>query len=147
MRVSGTAEGHARDAPGPQALLVEARQQADRGELDLALTMVMQAITIDPMLDDGYTLLGTLYSRQGRWQSAAQQFERARYLNPASPQVSFQLAECYRQGGRHAPAAREYRSTLRKLAPYPPDAVIDGVAVHWIRETCQRQLERLAYSG
>ena len=72
-----------------------------------------------------------------------QQFERARYLNPDSPLIVFHLAEACRQLGRNQAAVREYRNTLRRLDAHPPDTVLDGVAVAWLRETCQRHLGRL----
>jgi len=82
-----------------------------------------------------------LFGRQGQWPLAIQQLERARYLSADSALVSFYLAEAYRQDGRMDKATREYRNTLRKLDVHPPDMLLDGVAVAWLRETCQRQIE------
>jgi chemotaxis protein methyltransferase CheR len=126
-----------------QALTLIARAHADRGELDLAVAEVQRALEIDTLNDAAYLLLGVIYGGQNEWLSAIQQFERARYLSPASALISFYLADAYRQLGRVGPAAREYRNTLRKLDGHPPDTVLDGVAVGWLRETCQRQLEYL----
>jgi chemotaxis protein methyltransferase CheR len=61
-----------------------------------------------------------IYARQGQWQAAIQQLERARYLRPESALVSFHLAESYRRARQAEKAAREYRNTLRKLDGYPP---------------------------
>jgi chemotaxis protein methyltransferase CheR len=88
-------------------------------------------------------LLGVIFGRQGQWQAAIQQFERARYLSTDSALVSFHLAEAYRQAGRVDRAVREYHNTLRKLDMHPPGALLDGVAVGWLRETCHRQIEFL----
>jgi chemotaxis protein methyltransferase CheR len=126
-----------------QALTLIARAHADRGELDLAVAEVQRALEIDTLNDAAYLLLGVIYGGQGEWLSALQQFERARYLSPDSALISFHLADAYWQLGRGGPAAREYRNTLRKLDGHPPDTVLDGVAVGWLRETCQRQLECL----
>ena len=128
-----------------QALTLVARAHADRGDLDTAAAEVHRALEIDTLNEEAYFLLGVIYARQGQWQLAARQFERARYLSPASALVSFHLADAYRQLGRVEPAAREYRNTLRKLDEHPPDMLLDGVAVGWLRETCQRLLEHLPH--
>ncbi len=124
-----------------QALTLIARAHADRDELDLAVAEVRRALEIDTLHEDAYLLLGVIYGRQGLWPAAVQQFERARYLSPSSALVSFHLAHAYRQFGRADLSIREYRNTLRKLDHHPPGALLDGVAVGWLRETCQRQLD------
>jgi chemotaxis protein methyltransferase CheR len=124
-----------------QALTLAARAHADRGDLDLAAAEVQRSLEINTLNEEAYLLLGMIYGRQGQWQSAIEQLERARYLNPESALVSFHLAEAYRQATQAEKAAREYRNTLRKLDAHPPGELLDGVAVGWLRETCQRQLE------
>lgn len=128
----------------PQALTLMARLHADRGELDLAIAAVKRAVQQDPLNEDAYVLLGVLHGRQAQWPEAARQFERARYLAPQAPLISFRLAEAYLRQKQIELAAREYRATLRKLEAHPPDILLDGVAVAWLRQTCQRQLEQLA---
>jgi chemotaxis protein methyltransferase CheR len=130
-------------AYAPQALTLTARAHADRGDLDLAAAEVQRAIEIDVLNEEAQLLLGVIFGRQGQWPMAIQQLERARYLSADSALVSFYLAEAYRQGGRIDKAAREYRNTLRKLDLHPPGMLLDGVAVGWLRETCQRQIEYL----
>ncbi len=133
-------------ACAPQALTLTARAHADRGDLDLAAAEVQRAIEIDALNEEAQLLLGVIFGRQGQWPLAIQQLERARYLSADSALVSFYLAEAYRQDGRIDKAAREYRNTLRKLDVHPPGALLDGVAVGWLRETCQRQIEFLPRS-
>lgn len=133
-------------ACAPHALTLTARAHADRGDLDLAAAEVQRAIEIDALDEEAQLLLGVIFGRQGQWSLAIQQLERARYLSADSALVSFYLAEAYRQDGRIDKAAREYRNTLRKLDVHPPGMLLDGVAVGWLRETCQRQMEYLPRS-
>jgi len=130
-------------ANAPRALTLIARAHADRGSLDLAIAEVQRAIEIDALDHDAYLLLGIIYGRQGQLDAAIQQLERARYLSADSAVISFHLAEAYRQAGRIDKAAQEYRNTLQKLGKHPPGALLDGVAVGWLRETCRRQIEYL----
>ncbi len=132
-----------RSANAPRALTLIARAHADRGDLDLAIAEVQRAIEIDALHQDAYVLLGIIYGRQGQLAAAIQQLERARYLSAESAVISFHLAEAYRQAGRIDKAAQEYRNTLQKLDKHPPGALLDGVAVGWLRETCRRQIEYL----
>jgi chemotaxis protein methyltransferase CheR len=130
----------------PHALTLTARAHADRGDLDLAAAEVQRAIEIDTLNEEAQLLLGVIFGRQGQWPLAIQQLERARYLSSDSALVSFYLAEAYRQDGQIEKAAREYRNTLRKLDMHPPGELLEGVAVGWLRETCQRQIEYLPRS-
>ncbi len=128
----------------PKALLLVARAHADRDALDLAIAEARRAIELDPTSDGAYQLMGAIYARQEQYEQAAQQLERARYLNPDDALISYHLAEVYRLGRRPDAAAREYRNVLTKLGPCPPEALLDGVAVGWIRDTCHRYLADIA---
>lgn len=128
-------------ADAPVALTLVARIHADRGDLELAAAEAQRAIEINSLNSEAQLLLGIIYGRQGQWPSAIQQLERARYLDPTSALASFHLAEAYRQAERADKAIAEYRNALQKLDRYPPGTLLDGVAVEWVRETCQRQIE------
>ncbi|MCU0490654.1 MAG: tetratricopeptide repeat protein [Chloroflexaceae bacterium] len=139
-------------ADTPQMLVLAARAHANRGDLELAIAETHRAIEMNPLSSDAYVLLGTLYMQQSKGAaahcpallSAARQLERARYLDPESALISFRLADVYRQLERHDAARREYRNTLNKLETYAADTLLDGVAVHWVRESCQRYMSTLA---
>ncbi|MGQ9547657.1 MAG: CheR family methyltransferase [Roseiflexus sp.] len=131
---------HPNSSLAPRALTLVARVHANRGELDLAIAEVRRALEIDPLRDDAYLLLGTMYLQQGQWHDAIQALERARYLNPDAALISYHLAMAYRQAGKREQAAREFRSALRKLATYRPEDLLEGVEVGWLRATCEQQL-------
>jgi chemotaxis protein methyltransferase CheR len=126
----------------PTVLALMARANANRGELDLAAAQARRALELDSLTTEAYILLGMIYAQQGQLSAAVTQLERARYLDSAAPLISYHLAELYRQLGNAQAAVREYRNALRKLAEHPPDHLLDGVAVRWLRETCQRHIDR-----
>jgi chemotaxis protein methyltransferase CheR len=127
-----------------RALSLVARIHADRGDLDLAAAEAQRAIEIDQMTGDAHMLLGIIAFRQGEWAQAVQRFEKARYLQPAAPLISFYLAEAHARLGLHGVAAREYRATLWKLRDYDATQELDGVAVDWLRRACEQQLAQHA---
>lgn len=130
-------------AAAPQVLALIARAHANRGDIELAVAEARRAIELDSLTVEAYLLLGMLYGQQGQFAPAARQLERARYLDPESPLISYHLAEIYRQLQQQQGARREYHNTLHKLASYPPDSLLDGVAVGWLRETCERYIRML----
>ncbi len=131
------------DSDVPQILALSAHAHANRGDLDLAAAEAHRALELDPLTTEAYLLIGLIYARQEQPEQAIRHLERARYLDPHAPQISFHLAECYRHAGRADAARREYRNTIQKLAGQPPERLIDGVAVGWLAETCQRYLAML----
>lgn len=132
------------DAPAfPQALATIARIHADRGAWEQAIAEARRAIELDVLTLDAHLLLGMLAANGERWIEAVQHLERVRYLEPQAPLPSFHLANAYRGQGRFDLADREYRSALRKLANLDAAAMLDGVTVAWLRETCQRYLHQL----
>lgn len=127
----------------PQALALIARIHADRGAWEQAIGEARRAIDLDVLTVDAHLLLGMLAANQERWSEAVTHLERVRYLDPYAPLPSFHLANVYRAQGRADLAEREYRSALRKLAGLDATAVLDGVTIAWLRETCQRYLQHL----
>lgn len=128
----------------PRTLALIARAHANRGDLDVAVAEARRALELHSLTTEAYILLGVLYGQQGELSTAAKHLERARYLDSDAPLISFYLAEVYRQENRSDMALREYRNTLRKLTPYAPDTLLDGVAVRWLRDTCERYVQLLS---
>jgi chemotaxis protein methyltransferase CheR len=134
-------------AQAPQILALAARAHADRGDLDLAAAEARRALELNPLTTEAHLLIGLIHARQGRHAAAITQLERARSLDGESALIAFHLAECYRQTGRATEALRDYRTTIRKLAAYPPDRLIDGVAAGWLSETCRRYVAMISGEG
>lgn len=127
----------------PAVLALAAQAHANRGDLDLALAEARRALELNPLVTEAHILLGLIYERQQQLPLAIRHFERARYLSTESPLVAFHLAECYRQTGRMTDAVREYRNAERLLVTLPPDHLLEGVAAHWLAESCRRWIGRL----
>lgn len=127
----------------PRILVLMAQAHANIGDIDLALAEAHRALELDTLSGEAYRLLGLLSLQQGQFQEATQQLERARYLCPDIALISFHLAEAYRQLKRYDSALREYRNTLRKLTSIPADSLLEGVAVGWLRATCQQHIRHL----
>jgi chemotaxis protein methyltransferase CheR len=127
----------------PQILALTARAHADRGDLDVAAAEARRSLELNPLTTEAHLLIGLIHARQGQYEAAVRQLERARYLDGNAPVIAFHLAECYRELGRPADALREYRNTMRKLGAHPPDELIEGVAVAWLAETCRRYVSIL----
>jgi chemotaxis protein methyltransferase CheR len=130
-------------AAAPSVLALMARANADKGELDLAAAQAHRALELDALTTEAYILLGMIYARQGQLLEALRQLERARYLAVDAPLVAYYLAEINRQLGKLPVALREYRNAKRRLDALPPDELLDGVAVQWLRDTCQRNIVQL----
>jgi predicted Zn-dependent protease len=62
-------------------------------------------VEADPMLAEGWELIGLLQRRSGHPREAERAFRRQLYLEPDSPLVHFHLGALYRELGRPADAA------------------------------------------
>lgn len=131
------------DQRSPVVLALSAQLHADLGEREQAAAEARRALELDVMQEAAYLVLGMLELESGAWLEAIQYLERALYLMPESPTVSFYLAESYRQQGRVEPARREYRNTMRKLEGVAPTTLLDGIAAGWLHATCGRWLDSL----
>lgn len=86
---------------------------ADRGEnLDKAMKMIEQAVSLQPNDGSIRDSLGWVYYRLGEYQKATLQLERAAALMPYDPVVNDHLGDAYWHVGRHAEAEFQWKRAL-----------------------------------
>lgn len=120
-----------------------AQVHANQGHYAEALQACERALELDDLAEEAYLLRGMVYRQRGRREEAIADLERAAYLNPASPTAHFYLGNLFMEVPDGARAQQAFRRTQRALMGRPDDALIDGVAVHLLREACRRNLEAL----
>jgi len=98
-----------------EALLAQATELADRGELDEAGWLCEKQLGLDAFSADAYYLLAVIREAQGHILFAQELLHRALYLDPKHYQVLIHLAgHAERQGDLAAAAA--YRTRAKRLA-------------------------------
>jgi chemotaxis protein methyltransferase WspC len=97
-------------------LLAQARQQADNGELDLALRACHSARDRFGPSADLYSLLGIIHQARQDHQQATQSFRKALYLEPGHREALLHLMLLCQQQGDQKQAAL-LRKRLQRLAP------------------------------
>jgi len=86
---------------------------ADRGKnLDQALKMIEQAVSLQPNDGSIRDSLGWVYFRLGEFQKATIQLEQAAALLPYDPVVNDHLGDAYWAVGRHAEAEFQWKRAL-----------------------------------
>lgn len=104
-----------------QALIEQARAYDGLGQADQAEELYQQAIDSKRFYWDGHHTLGLFYTKQGRFQDAAEAFEKALERAPANARVHTNLAGIYQYLGRTDEAmdmlqqSLEIRPTYRAL--------------------------------
>lgn len=130
----------------PAVVAFAAQLHADLGQREQAAAEARRALELDVMQESAYVTLGMLELQHGAWSEAARYLEKALYLMPNSPIVSFHLAESYRHLGQTDAARREYSNTARKLNNVPPTTIYEGVTAGWIQTACERWIASLVNS-
>lgn len=85
-------------------------------QLDVAATIVEEALLADPRDPLAHSLEGLLHDLAGRSQLAAASYRAALFLEPRLPQVRLLLAECLHRLGWEERGRREARQALASLA-------------------------------
>jgi tetratricopeptide (TPR) repeat protein len=93
-----------------------ARKLARKGDLDEALRLYRQALSIAPDSIPGRVELAELFMRRGNLSSAQSQLEQAKRVVPDEPTVREKLGDVYYRRGRTALAIREWQRAL-ELSP------------------------------
>jgi chemotaxis methyl-accepting protein methylase len=113
-------------APGSAALasaigdgrperLSSARRAADRGDLEVALQIVSDALATDPLDAEAYLIMGVAELARDRPRAAVGSLRRALYMDPTSGVAAFKLARAHDSLGESGPARRAYEQALRIL--------------------------------
>jgi Flp pilus assembly protein TadD len=94
------------------------------GEIDQAEPLLQATIRIRPS-DSAHNNLGFVYYSTGRYEEAAEQYEKAIQLAPEDAMYHGNLGDAYRQLGRREDAGRQYGSAIEReravLAVNPED--------------------------
>lgn len=112
--VAKAAELRHKDA-ATSKLRIDCAKELDTGSVEQARPVCEQLF--DPDDPVKLTMLGTLYGAHGDYGDAVKPFRRAAELNPASPQMQYNVALVYFRLGRFA----EARAALEEVAKSWPD--------------------------
>jgi tetratricopeptide (TPR) repeat protein len=82
------------------------------GDTDGAIKAYKDAIGRSPDRDDTYISLGNVYFSDGRYDEAAEAYEKAVKIYPSSGN-HYSLGQAYLNAGRHSEADREFNAVLR----------------------------------
>ncbi len=107
---------HARQRAEAKRLHARALAHIDKGGLDRAAELLMEAIAHDPGWADAYNNLGAVEFERERLGAAADHFERAMQLQSDRPEPRNNLAMVYEAAARYDLAARYY-AQAHELAP------------------------------
>ena len=90
----------------PKDWLAEAGVAADRGELDLALSLCLQSIKSQGASAQAYCLLGLVQDSRGQAAEAVASYRKALYLEPAHPEALLHLSALLEAQGDKVESAR-----------------------------------------
>jgi chemotaxis protein methyltransferase WspC len=107
-------------ADPPPDLLALARQQADRGQLQEAITSCREFLTRERPCADAYSLLGVLHTAREESEEAVRCLERALYLDPGHREALLHLMLLRERRGESERAARLRRRLQRIPAGEEP---------------------------
>ncbi len=100
---------------GRRERLSSARRAADRGDLEVALQIVSDALATDPLDAEAYFIMGVAELARDRPRAAVGSLRRALYMDPTSGVAAFKLARAHDSLGESGPARRAYEQALRIL--------------------------------
>ena len=111
-------------APAPvegarvQALVQRATAAQEAKELTRALTLLEQAIKLDPTAKAAYNSLGNVYYQQRRYQRALAMYQKALAIDPDYAKARTNLGSTYMQLAMDARAIDELQKALRADSAY-----------------------------
>ncbi|MFH1732276.1 MAG: tetratricopeptide repeat protein [Planctomycetota bacterium] len=99
----------------PELHLLYALALAEQGEFTRAVDVLMDLIKANPTNLAAYRQLAGVYSQLDRADRVMQTLERLRRIDPANPQIAFDIASAYLKFGRPASAKIVYEELLGRL--------------------------------
>jgi tetratricopeptide (TPR) repeat protein len=103
-------------------LLKLAAQDSVDGRIDEGIAKVERALTSDPEILEGYTMLGNLHVKAKRYDEAVTAYRKALSLDPGHEGAAFSLALAYKQMGRTSDAEAGF-ARARTLDPHSGKAL------------------------
>ncbi len=100
-----------------------------KGNDEAAVERLEEALERDPGMIDAHQMLGSIATRQRRWDEAAERFRQALALDPDHRTSLFGLAGAYRRMGRLEEALVGFKR-LQSLAPHDSKAARAMVEIH-----------------
>jgi tetratricopeptide (TPR) repeat protein len=102
--------------PSPEALLQQAVEMQQRGDLDQAVKAYEDFLSLRPNETAVRSNLGVLLSRLGRFDEAIAEYKKAHDLDPSNAGIVLNLGLAYYKSGRIPEAAGEF-SKAKAMAP------------------------------
>lgn len=110
----------------PLSLAEQARDAANRGELQRALEFTTQALCQDRANAALYYLRATVLQEMNKLTEAQSDLRRALYLDPDFAVAHFALGNVARRSGKEKDAERAFRNCLALLGRCSPEDVVAG---------------------
>jgi tetratricopeptide (TPR) repeat protein len=130
--------------PSPQSLLEQARELADRGNLEEARGLCEAALAQDRLDSETHILLAAICQEMGEIRAALEALRRALYLDPDSAAANFLLGTLLLRMGEPGKGQRCLETVVGLLSPMPRDEPVhrgDGLTAGRLLEIARSHLE------
>ncbi len=138
------AETKPRDATDTQKLAREARELADKGQLDGALECCNAVLASEKLNPSLYYLKASILQEQGRSEEAEQALQSTLFLDGGFALARVMLGAIARSQSRTREAAKHFREALALLEQMPSDSVLaetNGLTAGEMLETVASLIE------
>jgi hypothetical protein len=105
---------------GPRArdLFNQALESQKDGQQERALTLLQQAVKLDPELKEGYNSLGNLFYQQHKYNQARSMYEKALAIDPTYVKARNNLGSTYLQLAMNERAREEFHKAIEADRTY-----------------------------
>ena len=127
----------------PVALFEQARDLADRGQLDEARSLCERALSGDRLNAELHLLLATIDQEAGEVATAIQGIRRTIYLAPESAAAHFALGSLLLRTGRSRPARKSLEAALQLLESRANEELVEwsgGLTAGRLKEAARAHL-------